>query len=205
VPNTVGDCFTPGDGSARRTAWGLAGKRVLLTVARLDAREQYKGHDQVIAAIPELRARGHDVAYVVIGEGEDRSRLTEIATRIGVADRVHFVGFASQEILVQSCRMADLFVMPSTGEGFGLAYIEAMACGTHALGLAVGGAPDALGDGELGTALDRKDDLAAAIDRLLVEAPRNREALADATRARFGRDAFGRRLLLALDRVPVPA
>ena len=179
VPNTVGDCFTPGDGSALRTAWGLAGKRVLLTVARLDARERYKGHDRVIAAIPELRARGHDVAYVVIGEGEDRSRLTEIATRIGVADRVRFVGFASPEILVQSCRMADLFVMPSTGEGFGLAYIEAMACGTPALGLAVGGARDALGDGELGTALGREDDLAAAIDRLLIETPRNREALAE--------------------------
>ena len=135
-------------------------------------------------------ARGHDVAYVVIGEGEDRSRLTEIATRIGVADRVRFVGFASPEILVQSCRMADLFVMPSTSEGFGLAYIEAMACGTPALGLAVGGARDALGNGELGTALGHEDDLAAAIDRLLVETPRNREALADATRARFGRDAF---------------
>ena len=101
--------------------------------------------------------------------------------------------------------MADLFVMPSTSEGFGLAYIEAMACGTPALGLAVGGARDALGNGELGTAIGHEYDLAAAIDRLLVETPRNREALADATRARFGRDAFGQRLLLALDRVPVPA
>jgi phosphatidylinositol alpha-1,6-mannosyltransferase len=205
VQNTVGDCFTPGDASALRTAWGLTGKRVLLTVARLDARERYKGHDRVIAAIPELLGRGHDVAYVVIGGGEDRPRLIEIATRLKVADRIRFVGFASPETLVQSCRMADLFVMPSTGEGFGLAYIEAMACGTPALGLAVGGACDALGDGELGMALGREDNLAAAIDRLLVETPRNGEALAGEIRARFGRDAFGQRLLLALDRVPFPA
>ena len=79
VPNTVGDRFTPGDGSALRAAWGLAGNRVLLTVGRLDARERYKGHDRVIAAMPELVARGHDIAYVVIGDGDDRSRLTEVA------------------------------------------------------------------------------------------------------------------------------
>ena len=109
----------------------------------------------------------------MIGEGEDRSRLIEIARRLGVADRVRFVGFASPEILVQSYRMADLLVMPSTGEGFGLAFIEAMACGTPALGLAVGGACDALGEGELGTMLSHEDDLAAAIDRLLAEVPQD--------------------------------
>jgi len=205
VPNTIADRFKPGNRSALRAAWSLAGKRILLTVARLDARERYKGHDRVISALPELLARGHDIAYVVIGEGEDRFRLIEIARRLGIADRVRFVGFASPEILVQSYRTADLLVMPSTGEGFGLAFIEAMACGTPALGLAVGGARDALGEGELGIMLSHEDDLAAAIDRLLVEVPQNREALASATRARFGRHAFAHRVFLALDRIPFPA
>lgn len=201
VPNTVGDRFAPGDGAALRTAWGLAGKRVLLTVGRLDPGERYKGQDQVIEAIPKLVARGHDVAYVVIGEGDDRTRLTAIATRLGVADRVRFAGFATPETLVEAYRMADLFVMPSTGEGFGIAFLEAMACGTPALGLASGGACDALGDGELGTALGRDDDLAAAIDRLLAEPPPDPWMLADRTRARFGRHAFAARLRLALERV----
>ena len=67
------------------------------------------------------------------------------------AERVRFVGVLSQDVLVDAYRMADLFVMPSSGEGFGIAFLEAMACGTPALGLAVGGAVDALADGEFGT------------------------------------------------------
>ena len=57
VPNTVGDEFSPGDGGALRTAFGLDGKRVLLTVGRIDARERYKGHDRVIRAIAGLVRR----------------------------------------------------------------------------------------------------------------------------------------------------
>ena len=205
VPNTVGDGFTPGDGSALRAAWRLAAARVLLTVGRLDTRERYKGHDRVIAAIPELVARGHDIAYVVIGDGNDRSRLSAIAQRLGVAERVRFIGFVPPPTLVKAYRMADLFVMPSSGEGFGIAFLEAMACGTPALGLAAGGACDALADGELGTALERDDNLAAAIDRLLSGPRTNPGALADRVRARFGRDAFASRLHLALDRVCPPA
>jgi phosphatidylinositol alpha-1,6-mannosyltransferase len=201
VSNAVGEVFTPGDGSTRRAAWRLAGKTVLLTVGRLDRRERYKGHDKVIEAIPELVARGHDIAYLVIGEGDDRPRLNAIAARLGVAERVRFAGFVAPETLVEAYRMADLFVMPSTGEGFGIAFIEAMACGTPALGLAVGGACDALGDGELGTALGRNDDLAAAIDRLLTEPRACPRELADRTRARFGPEAFASRLSLALERV----
>jgi phosphatidylinositol alpha-1,6-mannosyltransferase len=205
LPNTVGDIFTPGDGSALRAAWGLAGKQVLLTVGRLDPRERYKGHDRVIEVIPQLLARGHDIAYVVIGEGADRARLIAVATRLGVADRVRFAGFVTPETLVQAYRMADLFVMPSTGEGFGIAFLEAMACGTPALGLATGGARDALAGGKLGTALDRVDDLAAAIDRRLTEPRADPRALAGRVRARFGREVFASRLLFAIERVCRPA
>jgi phosphatidylinositol alpha-1,6-mannosyltransferase len=59
VPNTVREVFTPGDGSRQRAALGLEGKRVLLTVGRMDTHERYKGQDRVIAAIPDLVARGH--------------------------------------------------------------------------------------------------------------------------------------------------
>ena len=80
---------------------------------------------------------------------------------------MRFLGAVDQNCLVDAYRAADLFVMPSTGEGFGIAFLEAMACGTPALGLDVAGARDALADGELGTAVSDEDDLPAAIARLL--------------------------------------
>jgi phosphatidylinositol alpha-1,6-mannosyltransferase len=200
LPNTVAGAFTPGDGSALRDAWGLQGKRVLLTVGRMDGRERYKGHDRVIAAIPQLVAEGHDVAYVVLGDGDDRDRLAALAHEAGVGDRVRFIGAVSQESLVDAYRMADLFVMPSTGEGFGIAFLEAMASGTPALGLAAGGAPDALADGELGTAV-AEADLASAIGRALVTSRAEPRSLATNVRRRFGQEPFAALACVAINRL----
>ena len=200
LPNTVADAFTPGGGSALREAWGLQGKRVLLTVGRMDGRERYKGHDRVIAAIPQLVAEGHDVAYVVLGDGDDRDRLAALAHEAGVGDRVRFNGAVSQETLVDAYRMADLFVMPSTGEGFGIAFLEAMASGTPALGLAAGGAPDALAGGELGT-LVAEADLASAIGHVLVTPRAEPRSLTANVRRRFGQEPFAALACVAINRL----
>ena len=200
LPNTVDEAFTPGDGSLLRDAWGLQGKRVLLTVGLMDRRWQYKGHDRVIAAIPELLLRGHDVVYVVVGEGDDQPRLAALANKRGVGDRVRFMGAVSRQTLIDAYRIADLFLMPSTGEGFGIAFLEAMASGTPALGLAVAGARDALADGELGIAVT-EDDLPAAIERALGDARSDPNALASATRARFGRKPFAASVRRVIDRL----
>jgi phosphatidyl-myo-inositol dimannoside synthase len=189
VPNTVRDGFTPGDGSALRRELGLEGKTVLLTVSRLDSRERYKGHDRVIAAMPELVRSGFDVIYVVVGSGDDQPRLAAAAQQAGLADRVRFLGEFDSERLAGVYRAADLFVMPSTGEGFGIAFLEAMASGTPALGLNVAGARDALADGALGTLAD-EGSLGAVMLRLLSEPRRDPASLAAAVRARFGRPVF---------------
>jgi phosphatidylinositol alpha-1,6-mannosyltransferase len=204
LPNTVDEAFTPGDGSALREAWGLQGKRVLLTVARMDARERYKGHDRVIAAIPQLLGRGHDIVYVVVGEGDDQPRLVAFANKTGVEDRVRFMGAVGRQTVIDAYRAADLFVMPSTGEGFGTAFLEAMASGTPALGLAVAGARDALADGELGMAVD-EDDLPTAIERALDDTRSDPEALASATRSRFGRKPFAASVRIVMNRLMEPA
>jgi phosphatidylinositol alpha-1,6-mannosyltransferase len=200
VPNTVREVFTPADGSAQRAALGVEGKRVLLTVGRMDSRECYKGHDRVIAAIPDLVAKGHDICYIVVGEGDDRARLEVLAGNAGVSDRVRFLGAVGLQSLIEIYRAADLFVMPSTGEGFGVAFLEAMASGTPALGLGVAGARDALADGQLGT-LVAEDDLQDAIARLLTAPKPDSSALAAAARTRFGRETFGASVYEALNRL----
>jgi phosphatidylinositol alpha-1,6-mannosyltransferase len=189
LPNTVREVFTPGDSATQQAAWAGEGKRVLLTVARMDSREHYKGHDRVIAAIPDLVAKGHDICYVVVGEGDDRSRLEIVARNAGVGERVRFLGAQELPSLIESYRAADLFVMPSTGEGFGVSFLEAMASGTPALGLDVAGARDALADGELGT-LAAENELSATISRLLSHPKPDAIGLAAAVHNRFGRAAF---------------
>jgi phosphatidylinositol alpha-1,6-mannosyltransferase len=200
VPDTVREAFSPGGGSRQRAALGLEGKRVLLTVARMDSRERYKGQDRVIAVVPGLVAKGYDVHYVVIGEGGDRARLEDLARRAGVSERVHFLGAVGPQDLVDTYRMADLFVMPSTGEGFGVTFLEAMASGTPALGLGVAGDRDALADGELGTATS-ETDLTATMARLLDEAKPDSFELAQAVHARFGREKFAAAIIQVLNRL----
>jgi phosphatidylinositol alpha-1,6-mannosyltransferase len=166
----------------------------------MDPRERYKGHDRVIAAIPRLVAKGHDICYVVVGEGADRTRLEAVARDAGVRERVRLLGRVGLQTLVEIYRIADLFVMPSTGEGFGVAFLEAMASGTSALGLDVAGARDALADGQLGT-LVAEDDLPDAIARLLAAPKPDSQALAAAARARFGRESFAVGVRAAFDRL----
>jgi len=203
VSNTVREVFTPGDGSTQRAALGLEGKRILLTVGRMDSRERYKGHDRVIAAIPELVAKGHDICYLVVGEGDDRARLEALASNAGVSDRVRFLGALGLQSLVETYRAADLFVMPSTGEGFGVSFLEAMACGTPALGLSVAGSRDALADGELGTAVSEAE-LPATISHLLAQGKPDSVKLVAAVRARFGRETFVAGSRKVLNRLMAP-
>ena len=200
LPNTVGVRFTPGDGSKLRTKWGLLGKRVLLSVGRMSTQERYKGHDRVIRAVPKLLDAGQDVVYVIVGEGDDRSRLHLLADQQGVADRVWFTGALDHATLVDAYRMADLFVMPSTGEGFGIAFLEAMACGTAALGLAVGGAVDPLVESGLGKAV-KEGDFISALECALDQPKPDNAVLASAVVRRFGRMRFEAGTIAALSRL----
>jgi phosphatidylinositol alpha-1,6-mannosyltransferase len=189
LPDTVSADFSPGDGSALRERWGLTGARVLLTVGRMDGRERYKGHDRTIRALPALIQRWSEIAYVVLGEGDDRPRLEQLSRDEGVGEHVRFMGPVDEATLVDAYRMADVFVMPSTGEGFGIVYLQAMACGTPAIALDAGGAPDAMADGRLGP-LATETDFPERLRELLGVPKPAPQALSQAVRQRFGKAVF---------------
>ena len=174
LPNTVDTRFHPGQKTAalaRRL--GVAGKRVLLTVGRLAAAERYKGHDRLIAALPDLLRRHSDLCYVVVGDGDDRARLEAAARAAGVAEAVRFAGAIAHDELPDFYRLADVFVMPSTGEGFGIVFLEAIACGVHAIGATGTGAADPLGDGARGLLVEAENGeaLGRAIEQALALPP----------------------------------
>jgi phosphatidyl-myo-inositol dimannoside synthase len=192
IPNTFGADYCPGSREFMRRTLGLTDEFALLTVGRLDNREGYKGHDHVIAALAQLNP-SRRIVYLIAGDGQDRARLEDVAAAAGVASRVRFLGYTPRDELPDLYRAADLFVMPSRGEGFGIVFLEAMASGTPALGLSVGGACDPLDFGEWGRAVTTKQ-LAKAIAEAIVLPRPDPIEMYDAVNARFGVGAFVRQV-----------
>ena len=157
-----GNIFTPGQPSpALIERYQLQGARVLTTVARLWPGDIYKGVDVTIRALPQIAEAFPTVKYVVIGRGDDQPRLAQLAADLKVADRVVFAGFVPDQDLIDHYRLADVYVMPSK-EGFGIVYLEAMACGVPVVAGDEDGSADPLQDGRLGWQVPYRDPEAVA-------------------------------------------
>jgi phosphatidyl-myo-inositol dimannoside synthase len=170
LPNTVDERFSPGPKpDALLERYQLRGRKVLLTVSRLAASERYKGHDRVIHAVAELRRAHPDIVYVVAGDGDDRLRLEQLACELGVAEQVRFIGYVPDRELPDLYRTADVFIMPSTGEGFGIVFLQALASGIPVIGGESDGSRDPLRDGMDGCLVQAENtaNLAAAISETL--------------------------------------
>jgi len=148
----------------------------LVTVAHLVAR---KRHADVLRALAVLSSRHPTLRYEIIGEGPERVALEGLATRLGVAERVEFHGQLPPAQAVAQARRCTLFVMPSTEEAFGVAYVEAMAGGLPAIGCRGEPGPEeiaAAGDGFMLVPPGDIERLSQRIDELLSDSHRLREA-----------------------------
>jgi glycosyltransferase involved in cell wall biosynthesis len=136
---------------------GLGGGKVIMTVGRMADNERYKGFDEVIAIMPRLLARYPGLKYLIVGDGSDRARLQAIVSDAGLSGAVIFAGRIAEADKVSCYNLADAYVMPSRGEGFGIVLIEALACGLPVVGSSVDGSREALRGGELGRVVDPAD------------------------------------------------
>jgi phosphatidylinositol alpha-1,6-mannosyltransferase len=144
----------------------------VLIVARMSAAERYKGHDQLLEAWPAVRSRIPGARLLVVGDGDDASRLKGKAAALGLGDSVIFTGFVADAVLDDIYEKASVFAMPSRDEGFGLVYLEAMRRGLPCIGSIHDAAADVIVDGQTGYLVDQVD-VDALADRIvhLLETP----------------------------------
>ena len=199
-PNTL-DPLTP----ARRTkldrsVLGLPPGHMLLSVSRLASSETYKNIRSVIESMPAVLVHVPDTFYVIVGDGAQRSTFEELARDMGLADRVFLPGAVSDELLPSYYENCDLFVLPSTKEGFGIVFLEAMLHGKACIGARAGGVPEVIRDGDTGVLVNPANlatQVPEAILRLLQD-PALRRTMGINGRARldetFSFDRFRDRL-----------
>ncbi len=168
--------FAPSlDAREIRAKYGLDGHRLVLTVGRLVER---KGHDVVIQALGRIPASVGSVQYLIAGRGPEEARLRRLARSLGSEDDVRFLGHVPDADLPYLYAACDVFAMPSRVldqrdgiEGFGIAYIEAGACGKPVVAGRGGGTADAVIDGKTGVLVDPLDvgAVASVLTRLLTD------------------------------------
>ena len=146
--------------------------KILFTLSRISKQDRQKGYDKVIMALSLIKQKHHNLIYIIAGRAQDdelmylknlieKSNLNnQVIIEEGYIDETHLPAYYS---------MADLFVMPSTKEGFGVAFLEAMFYGTPVIAGKQDGAVDALLGGKLGLLVDANDvnSIAEGIDTAL--------------------------------------
>ncbi|MGH7634469.1 MAG: glycosyltransferase family 4 protein, partial [Gemmatimonadaceae bacterium] len=153
--------------------YGLRGRSVILTVARLAGVDRAKGIDEVLESLPALAEQVPNVTYLVVGDGPDRGRLEAKAKSLGVSNRVVFTGYIDEADKADHYRLADVFAMPGRGEGFGIVYLEALASGVPIVASKLDASAEVVLNSKFGYAVnpDRPGELQAAVVDLLSSGP----------------------------------
>lgn len=148
-------------------------------VGRMMSTERHKGHEQLIRSWPSVIREVPTAQLVIVGGGDDLARLQEIAGKCIADGNILFTGWIDEPTLSALYAKAALFAMPSSAEGFGLVYLEAMARGLACIGSIHDAAREIIVDGETGFLVDQNAGSELAIK--IVDLLKNREL-----RERFG-------------------
>lgn len=144
---------------------------LLMTLTRLAARERYKGYDNVIKSLRALIERNPDLKYLIVGryDEKEKQRLNAMIVDEGLTDKVIFAGFVPDEELAEHFNLADIYIMPSEKEGFGIVFIEAMYYNKPVIAGNTDGSVDALLNGRLGVLVNPKsrEEVTEAIKNMI--------------------------------------
>lgn len=129
---------------------------VIYTLTRLSSTELFKGYDKVIEALSDLVKKHANIRYVIAGKYDDaeKRRIDGLIAQYSLERHIILAGFIDEKELADHYRMADMYIMPSKKEGFGIVFIEALVCGLPVVAGNADGSVDALLNGELGTLVD---------------------------------------------------
>jgi phosphatidylinositol alpha-1,6-mannosyltransferase len=136
-----------------------ASNQVIFTLTRLASSEQYKGYEQVIKAVSRIKIKFPNIKYILSGQYDstEETRIKDLINSYQVNEQVILTGFLNEKELADHFLLADLFVLPSKKEGFGIVFIEALACGLPVICGNADGSIDAIRNGELGTSINVDD------------------------------------------------
>lgn len=177
VLNNCLDPFLPAPNCSRnrnqlREQYGIQpGQPVLFTLSRLYSRERYKGYDKVLEAMRKVKINHPGILYLLAGshDAEEKKWLDEMIGQWNLEDNVVITGYLQDEDLAPHFELADVYIMPSRKEGFGIVFIEAMYYGLPVIAGNADGSVDALLDGALGVLVnpDSVEDIEDAIENIL--------------------------------------
>ncbi|MBC7873226.1 MAG: glycosyltransferase family 4 protein, partial [Ferruginibacter sp.] len=144
---------------------------VLITLTRLSYKERYKGYDNVLYAVKGLKEKYPQIRYLLVGKYDEleKTRMDDIITSLGLENNIIFTGFIPDEELAAHYNIADLYIMPSKKEGFGIVFIEAMYYGKPVIAGNKDGSADALANGQFGLLVnpDNRQEIIDAIVKVL--------------------------------------
>jgi phosphatidylinositol alpha-1,6-mannosyltransferase len=178
-------------------------EKIIFTLCRISAKEKEKGYEKVIRSLPGLLKTHPSIKYIIAGKEEDateRKRLGNLIHELQLDSHVIVTGYLTDEEVALHYALCDVFILPSTKEGFGIVFLEALAWGKPVIAGNADGSREALLNGELGMLVNPADEnqiqaaLATVLDGKAPENYLNRDYLQTTVQENFGFEAYEERV-----------